>query len=32
MNPNTIYSGINRNEFGKRRGSYWENRAKDFIP
>lgn len=31
INPNTISSGINRNEFGKWRGSYWENRAKDFI-
>ncbi|MFZ7334322.1 HNH/ENDO VII family nuclease [Streptococcus pluranimalium] len=31
INPNTISLGINRNEFGKWRGSYWENRAKDFI-
>ncbi|MGQ7409566.1 HNH/ENDO VII family nuclease [Streptococcus suis] len=31
INPNRISSGINRNEFGKWRGSYWENRAKDFI-
>ncbi|WP_024410739.1 HNH/ENDO VII family nuclease [Streptococcus suis] len=31
INPNKIPSGINRNEFGKWRGNYWQHRVKDFI-
>lgn len=30
-NPNTMPSGINRNEFNKWRSEYWKNRTKDFI-
>ena len=32
INTGRIPSGINRKEFGKWRGSYWKNRANDFIP
>ncbi|MBF0786844.1 hypothetical protein IR123_02795 [Streptococcus sp. 19428wC2_LYSM12] len=32
INTGGIPSGINRSEFGKWRGSYWKNRANDFIP
>ena len=30
INPNTIPSGINRNQFNKWRSNYWKNRANDF--
>ena len=30
INPNTIPSGIDRNEFNKWRSDYWKNRANDF--
>ncbi|WP_430876190.1 HNH/ENDO VII family nuclease [Gilliamella sp. G0441] len=30
INPNTILSGINRNQFNKWRSNYWKNRANDF--
>ncbi len=32
INMGRMPSGINRKEFGKWRGSYWKNRANDFIP
>lgn len=32
INTGQISSGINRNEFGKWRGSYWKHRSNDFIP
>ncbi len=31
INPSTTPSGISRNEFGKWRESYWQERAKDFL-
>ncbi|HDK7166203.1 TPA: HNH/ENDO VII family nuclease [Clostridium botulinum] len=30
INPNTIPSGINRNQFNSWKRSYWRNRALDF--
>lgn len=30
INPNTVPSGINRNEFDAWRKTYWINRANDF--